>query len=209
MKSVEKSGKNVDEAIKAALDELGADVDDVNIEILDEGSKGLFGFGSRGARVRVVLKYDPEKEVKRFLRDILRSLNLNVDFLIDYSEIEGTMKIEFFGTNVGFVIGHRGDVLNSLQYLTYLVANKERTTDKQIHVILDAENYRERRETTLRNLANRMAKRAVSLHKNVVLEPMTPYERKIIHETLQNHPAVETYSIGEDPHRKVVIALKK
>ncbi|MDI6601531.1 MAG: RNA-binding cell elongation regulator Jag/EloR [Thermoanaerobacteraceae bacterium] len=209
MRVLEKSGKTVDDAIKASLEELGVTVDQVDIEIIDEGSKGLFGFGSRDAKVRVTLKYDAEKEVKKFLKDIIRTLKLNVDFLIYYSELESTMKIEFFGANVGFIIGHRGDVLDSLQYLCYLVANKERTDDKLIHVVIDAENYREKREMTLRNLAERMAKKAVSLHKNVVLEPMAPYERKIIHEALQNNPSVETYSIGEDPHRKVVIALKK
>lgn len=209
MRVLEKTAKTVDEAIKLSLDELGASADEVDIEIIDEGSKGLFGFGGREAKVKVTVRYDAEKEVKKFLRSIVRALKLNVDFLIDYNEAENLMSIDFFGTNVGFIIGHRGDVLDSLQYLCYLVANKERDGDKIIHVVIDAEGYREKREMTLKNLAERMAKKAISLHKNVVLEPMTPYERKVIHETLQNNPSVETYSIGEEPHRKVVISLKK
>lgn len=209
MKVLEKSAKTVDEAIRLSLDELGTTADEADIEIIDEGSKGIFGFGGREAKVRVTVRYDAEKEVKKFLRGIIKVLNLNVDFLIDYNEEENIMKIDFFGTNVGFIIGHRGDVLDSLQYLCYLVANKERTDDRVIHVVIDAEGYREKREVTLKNLAERMAKKAVLMQKNVILEPMNPYERKIIHEALQDNPSVETYSIGEDPHRKVVISLKK
>ncbi len=209
MKVLEKSAKTVDEAIRLSLEELGAAADEADIEIIDEGSKGLFGFGFRDAKVRVTVRYDAEKEVKKFLRDILRILNLNVDFLIDYNVNENVMKVDFFGTNVGFIIGHRGDMLDSLQYLCYIVANKERTDNGVIRVIMDAEGYREKREATLKGLAERMARKAVSIHKNVILEPMTPYERKIIHEALQDDPLVETYSVGEDPHRKVVISLKQ
>ena len=208
MKVSEKSAKTVDKAVKLALDELSATADEADIEIIDEGSKGLFGFGFRDAKVRVTVKYNAEKEVKKFLKDILRVFNINVDFLIDCSENESIMKVDFFGTNIGLIIGHHGDVLDSLQYLCYLVANKERQEGRVIHVIMNAEGYRQKREATLKNLAERMAQKAVSIHKNVVLEPMTPYERKIIHESLQDYPLVETYSVGEDPHRKVVISLK-
>ncbi|MGI6707116.1 MAG: RNA-binding cell elongation regulator Jag/EloR [Clostridia bacterium] len=205
MKCVEATGKTVDEAIESALLEMDLSIEDVEYLILEEGSKGLFGiFGSRPAKVRVTEKDTPVRRARNFLSQLLEKMGVNADIII--KEEDNLLNIGLKGKYMGIVIGHRGETLDALQYLTSLVVNKG--TDKYKRVIIDTENYRKKREETLVKLAKRLAAKAKRTGRRVVLEPMNPYERRILHSTLQNHPYVQTHSEGEDPNRRVVITLK-
>jgi spoIIIJ-associated protein len=202
---VEKTGKTVQEAINLALDELQADRDNVDIEVIDEGSKGIFGIGSKMAKVRVVFKSSQLDDAKRFLIDVFFKMDVKVD--IEAEEDSEAILLKIQGKDSGIIIGRRGETLDALQYLTSLVVNRDKEGYKR--VTIDIENYRQKREETLVRLANRLAERVVRYRKNVTLEPMNPYERRIIHSSLQNNRFVETYSVGEEPNRKVVISLKQ
>ncbi len=202
---IEKSAKTVQEAIDCALEELGADIDDVEVEVLEEGNKGIFGIGSKSAKVRVILRSSRLDEAVQFLEDILSKMNVDVD--IDKFEDEDSIQLKITGKDSGIIIGRRGETLDALQYLTSLVVNKQ--SDDYKRVILDIENYRQKREDTLVKLAERLAERVIKYRKSVTLEPMNPYERRIIHSTLQTNNMVDTHSIGEEPNRKVVITLKQ
>ncbi len=202
---IEKSARTVQEAIDCALEELGADIDDVEVEVLEEGNKGIFGIGSKSAKVRVILRSSRSDEAVQFLEDILSKMNVDVD--IDKFEDEDSIQLKITGKDSGIIIGRRGETLDALQYLTSLVVNKQ--SDDYKRVILDIENYRQKREDTLVKLAERLAERVVKYRKSVTLEPMNPYERRIIHSTLQTNNMVDTHSIGEEPNRKVVITLKQ
>ncbi|HOL91780.1 MAG TPA: RNA-binding cell elongation regulator Jag/EloR [Clostridiales bacterium] len=204
-KVIETAGKTVDDAIEAALKQLGAEMDDVEVTVLEEGSKGLFGIGSRQARVQVRLKPDPAEEGVCFLESVFEKMNVDVD--IEKYEDEDSVLFKISGKDSGIIIGRRGETLDALQYLTSLVVNK--SSKKYMRVTIDIENYREKREETLARLARRLADKVVKYRRNISLEPMNPYERRIIHSTLQNNEYVETYSVGEDPNRKVVITLKQ
>jgi spoIIIJ-associated protein len=205
VKCVEATGKTVDEAIESALLEMDLSIEDVEYLILEEGSKGLFGiFGSRPAKVRVTEKDTPVRRARNFLSQLLEKMGVNADIII--KEEDNLLNIGLKGKYMGIVIGHRGETLDALQYLTSLVVNKG--TDKYKRVIIDTENYRKKREETLVKLAKRLAAKAKRTGRRVVLEPMNPYERRILHSTLQNHPYVQTHSEGEDPNRRVVITLK-
>ncbi len=202
--SIEKTAKTVQEAVALALDELNSDESRVDIEVLDEGTKGIFGIRSKMARVRVTVKETSADKAKTFLFDVFAKMNINV--ALDVEEDEESVMIKINGKDIGIIIGRRGETLDSLQYLTSLVVNKNRENYQR--VVLDVENYRQKREDTLISLANRLAERVVKYKKNITLEPMNPYERRVIHSSLQNHRYVETYSVGDEPNRKVVITLK-
>lgn len=202
---VEKTGKTIEEAINLALEELNADMDNTDIEVLDEGSKGLFGIGSKMARVRVTLKNIKTNEAERFLKDVFSKMNVSVE--VETQEDEESMLLRITGKDSGIIIGRRGETLDALQYLTSLVVNRDKEEYKRITI--DIENYRQKREETLVRLANKLAERVIKYRKNVTLEPMNPYERRIIHSSLQNNKMVETYSIGDEPNRKVVITLRQ
>ncbi|NLH96591.1 MAG: protein jag [Clostridiaceae bacterium] len=204
-KVIETAGKTVDEAISAALEELGADIDEVEVTVLEEGSRGLFGIGGRQARVQVRLKPDPAGAGLRFLEDVFGQMAVDVD--VETLEDENSVMYRISGKDSGIVIGRRGETLDALQYLTSLVVNKH--SNRYVRVTMDVENYREKREETLVRLARRLADKVVRFRRSISLEPMNPYERRIIHSALQNNEFVETYSVGEDPNRKVVIALKQ
>ncbi len=202
MEFVEKTGRTVEEAVTEALIELGITRDKVNIEVLDEGSKGFLGlFGSKIARVRVSKKMDAVDIATQFLQEIFKSMNL--DIIMQVEQQDNELNINLQGEQLGILIGKRGQTLDAIQYLVSLVVNK--VEEDYIRVKLDAENYRERRKETLENLANNLAKKVRSTRKRVVLEPMNPYERRIIHSTLQGNPNVRTHSEGEEPYRKVII----
>lgn len=203
--TIEKTGKSVQEAITLALEELNIDMDSADIEVLDEGSKGIFGIGSKMAKVRVTLKISPTGDAQKFLQDVFSKMKVSVD--IEAEEDEESMMLRIKGKDSGIIIGRRGETLDALQYLASLVANKGREGYKRVTV--DIENYRQKREETLVRLAERLAERVVRYRKNVTLEPMNPYERRIIHSSLQNNKLVETYSVGDEPNRKVVITLKQ
>jgi len=204
MKVLEKQGKTVDEAINLALEELKVSRDDVEVEILEEGNKGILGFLSKMARVKVTVKPKPDEIATEFLRGLLNFIDKDVK--IHSSFKDGVLNVELEGGNVGILIGKRGSTLDALQYLTSLVTNRH--SDDYTRVLLDAENYREKREKTLERLALKMASKVKDTRRSVTLEPMYPNERRIIHTTLQDDLEVKTKSVGEEPFRKVVISLK-
>ncbi len=199
---IEKSAKTVEEAVELALEELNATEDQVEIEVIDEGSKSFLGIMKpKEAKIRVTL-FDYATEIARdFLGDLFEKMGLEASF--DISEEEDRLKIDITCDKSGVIIGRRGETLDSLQFLTSLVVNRNNTTYKKI--ILDTEEYRKKREVTLKKLAERLAYKVEKSGKSMSLEPMNPYERRIIHSTLQQNNRVKTYSVGEDPNRKVVI----
>lgn len=205
---IEKTGKTIEDAKRAALEELQVPSDLVDFEILAEPSKGFLGLiGSRPARVLArVREITPEEKAKNFLRDIFAAMNLDVR--IDAAETEDGIVLNLIGDNLGILIGKHGQTLDSLQYLSNLAANKGLLDDK-IRIILDVENYRSRREETLRRLALRLADKVRRTGERIVLEPMNRHERKIIHMALQDNYRISTYSFGDEPYRKVVIEQKR
>ena len=207
MKFVEVKAKTVDEAVSKALLELNTTKENVEIEILEE-QKGIFGIlGSKEVKVRVtLLKEDETGIVTDFLTNVTSKMGMDVTFETDYNDEDKKMNVEIKGEGLGLLIGRRGETLDALQYLTNIIINKN--TDDYIKATIDAENYRERREDALVTLAKRTAAKALKYRKNMVIEPKNPYERRIIHEALQDYDGVTTYSIGEEPNRKVVVAYK-
>lgn len=203
---VEKSAKTVQEAVSAALQELNMDESSVTVEVLEEGSKGIFGLiGSKLARVRVTVKETSTDKALQFLQDVLEKMNVAAK--VEVAEDAETVSFKINGEKIGILIGRRGETLDSIQYLTSLVVNKGKGNYKR--VVIDIENYREKREETLVKLANKLADKVVRYKKDITLESMNPYERRVIHSTLQNNKAVRTYSVGEEPNRKVVITLNR
>lgn len=207
MRFAEKKAKTVDEAVNQALAELGASKDEVDIEIIEE-TKGLFGIlGSKEVKVRVTLREREEvTRAKEFIKNVTDKLGMNIEQEASYNEEDKLLKIELKGEGLGLLIGRRGETLDSIQYLTNIFVNKK--SDDYVKVTIDAENYRARREEALVSLAKRTASKAVKYRKNMIIEPKNPYERRIIHEALQDYPEVTTYSVGEDPNRKVIVAYK-
>ncbi len=202
---IEKTAKSVSEAQEAALSELGLTENDVNIEILDEGSKGFLGLGSKDAVVTVTVKDPVSYKARVFLSQVFADMKLD-DVKISTTLDGDNLLVELSGENMGIIIGKRGDTLDSLQYLTSLVVN--RNSDEYIKVTLDTENYREKRYNALIALSDRLASKVAKTGKKYTLEPMNPYERRIIHSNLQANEDVTTFSVGEDPYRKVVISPK-
>lgn len=207
--SLEAKGKSVDEAIFNGLQELGLGIDEVDIEILHEGSKGLFGIGKSA----VVLLTEKEQGVvesagapEEFLNGLFEKMGVSANATT--AENDGKIvKVNIEGKDTAVLIGRRGDTLDAIQYLTGLVVNRD-SADYQ-KIMLDAENYRRKREVTLEKLAKRLANNVIKSGKPVTLEPMNPYERRILHATLQSNPKVETHSEGEEPYRRVVIKRAK
>jgi len=205
MKKVESSGKTIDEAILMAVAQLGVQRDKLEIEILEEPVKGFFGFiGAKDAKVRATIKKTIGDRTKEFLMELLTYMD--VEAIVDVTEKEEKVDVELKGRGMGLLIGHRGETLDALQYLTNLVVNKQGLKYKRIN--LDAENYRRKREETLRRLAKRLGYKVSKTRKRITLEPMNPFERRIIHAALQNDEYVRTYSEGEEPYRRVVITTK-
>lgn len=203
--SVEKTAKTIEAAVELALHELNASRDEVDIEILEEGNKGILGIiGSRDAKVRVTVKETKGDRAVSFLTEIFDKMGVEAE--IDIDEDEDNAYLTINGDDIGIVIGRRGETLDALQYLTSLVVNKREDSYKRI--VIDIENYRQKREDTLIKLANRLAEKVKKYKKSITLEPMNPYERRIIHSTLQDNRYVKTYSLGDEPNRKVVITLK-
>lgn len=244
MNTIEMSGKTVDLAIKNALDELGVDIDDVKIEIIDTPSRGVFGLGSKLAKVRVTVKSGDEEEsapesektaevetapapfkksVKRdtectegdvasvveFLNGLfdLAGIDVKADGRIESFEEGDAVSVDITGSNTGLIIGKRGETITALQHLASL--SLARKNPKAPKVYLDSENYREKRIEALKALSNRVANNVVKSRRSFTFEPMTAYERRVIHSALQSNDKVITYSVGQGIHRKVVVALKK
>ncbi len=206
MKFIVRTGRTVEEVVELGLIELDATMEDVEIEVLEEASKGIFGlFGVKEAEVKMTLKEDAHKFAKAFLVDLLK--NMNISAKIETEIKENALYINLIGEDMALLIGKRGQTLDAIQYLVSLVVNRKR--EKYIRVTLDTENYREKRKKTLEKLAHRMADKAKHLRKDIILEPMNPYERRIIHSTLQNNRFVNTKSDGEEPNRRVIIFFKR
>ncbi len=203
---IEMIGRTVEDALKNALTELKITEDKVEYEVLDEGNKGFLKIGARPARIKVKVKRDYIYEAKTFLRDVLDKMGVKAEIRV--KEEDNIVKFALTGPDMGILIGYRGETLDSLQYLVSLVLNKGHENEYK-RVILDTENYRLKREETLKRLARRIAEKVKTTEKQVKLEPMNPYERRIIHSALQNDPYVETYSEGDEPYRRVVVDLKK
>lgn len=202
------SAKTVDEALTEALIQLGTTSENIEYEVIEKEAKGFLGLGSKPAKIRVrkVIK-SVEDNVVDFLHKVFKAMNLEITVDVSYDQEEETVNINLVGSEMGVLIGKRGQTLDSLQYLTSLVINKN--TDGYLKVKLDTENYRARRKDTLENLARNIASKVKRTHKPVSLEPMNPYERRIIHSVLQNDRYVETHSEGDEPFRKVVVTPKR
>ena len=208
MDFIEITAKTLDDAITEASIQLGTTSDNIQYEIVDKGSTGFLGLGSKEARIKVWVKSTPVEEVKKFLQDVFKAMSLNnVEILVDTDENYSYLDIDLKGDDMGVLIGKRGQTLDSLQSLASLVVNKN--SENFIRVKLDTENYRKRRKDTLENLARNIAFKVKKSRRVVSLEPMNPYERRIIHSALQNDKYVSTHSEGEEPFRHVVVTLKK
>ena len=207
VEAVEKAGKTIEEAVTLALDDLRINKESAFIEVLEEPSKGLFGFlGVRPAKVRVSVKITPSLRVKHLLERILKAMDLFVDVEIKEKN-NNLLLVNLAGDGLGVLIGRRGETLNALEYLVNLCVNKDQT--RKYRVILDVEGYRKRREETLERLALKLAEKVKQKGRNVILEPMNPQERRIIHTVLQGRNDIYTYSEGEEPFRKIVISPRR
>ncbi|MBR3172989.1 MAG: protein jag [Eubacterium sp.] len=202
-------GKNVDDAITNACQELGITSDKLDYEVVEEGGSGFLGLGKKAAVIKARKKGDVDEIAADFLNKVFEAMELTVklDVNVEDQDNEQTINIDIVGDDMGVLIGKRGQTLDSLQYLTSLIVNKE-SDDKFSRVRLDTENYRERRQQTLENLAKNIAKKVKRIKKPVALEPMNPYERRIIHSALQDDKYCTTRSEGEEPYRHVVVVLK-
>ena len=208
MEKLEFTGKTVDDALTNALVKLETTSDNIEYEVVEKGSSGILGiFNSKPAKILAWKKLTMEDSVKKFLNEVFNAMELQVTIEMSVNEENDTIDINLVGGDMGVLIGKRGQTLDSLQYLVSLVANKE--SEKYYRVKLDTENYRERRKATLESLAKNIAYKVKRTRKSVSLEPMNPYERRIIHSALQNDKYVATKSEGEEPFRHVVVFMKK
>lgn len=208
MTSVEARGKTVDEAIAAALSQLGVPRERVRVEVLEEANKGLFGvFGGRSALVRVTVTRDKAAVAAELLQQVASAMDLQVT--VTTEDVDGeTQRLDISGSDLGVLIGHHGQTLDALQYWLNVAVAKQ-VPDQPVRLVVDVEGYRRRREESLQRLASRLAEKARRTGREVELEPMTAHDRRVIHLALQDHPDIETRSVGEEPHRKVVIAVRK
>ena len=203
MKQVTATAQTVSEAVESALKELNTTMDKTVVQVVDEGKKGFLGlFGSRPAIVKVTVKHDPLAEAKKFIENVAEKMGTEVH--VHHKQEGKVVTFELTGDKIAMLIGKRGQTLNSLQYLTQLVAN--RNSDQYLTIMLDAEDYRSRRYDSLTNLAEKMANKVIYTKKEVSLEPMPSFERKVIHSALMSNKKVKTYSAGSEPHRHIVIA---
>ena len=207
MDYIEVSAKTVNDAITEACQKLSVTSDKLEYEVVEEGTSGFLGIGSKPAVIKAKVKSSVLDIAKTFLNEVFEAMGLTVVITIKYDDIENFMDIDLSGDEMGVLIGKRGQTLDSLQYLTSLVVNKEQKD--YVRVKLDTENYRKRRKETLENLARNIAYKVKKTRRPVSLEPMNPYERRIIHSALQGNKFVETVSEGEEPYRHVVVKLKR
>ena len=201
------SAKTKEDAITEACQYFTVSSDKLMIEVVDEGSNGFLGIGAKPAIIKAAVKGTVEDKAKDFLKDVLEAMDLEVVIDVKYDEAEKNMEIDLKGDDMGVLIGKRGQTLDSLQYLVSLVVNKE--SEEYIRVKVDTEDYRNRRKATLEGLAKNISYKVKRTKRAVSLEPMNPYERRIIHSALQNDKYVTTHSEGDEPFRHVVVTLKK
>lgn len=207
MDYIEVSAKTVSDAITEACQKLSVTSDKLEYEVIEEGSTGFLGFNAKPAVIKAKVKGTVEDKAKDFLKDVFEAMNLVVVVNVTYREEDNSMDIELSGDEMGVLIGKRGQTLDSLQYLVSLVVNKD--VENYIRVKVDTEDYRKRRKETLENLAKNISYKVKRTKRPVTLEPMNPYERRIIHSALQNDRFVTTHSEGEEPFRHIVVTLKK
>lgn len=207
MEFIEVTAKTVDDAITESLVKLGTTSDKIEYEVIEKGSNGFLGIGSKMAKIRVRKKSDVEDFIRDFLKDVFRAMDMEVEITIEKSEDGKNIDVELKGNEMGVLIGKRGQTLDSLQYLTNLAIGKQ--VNEYVKVKLDTEDYRKRRKETLENLARNIAYKVKRTKRPVSLEPMNPFERRIIHSALQNDRYVSTHSEGEEPYRHVVVTLKR
>ena len=207
MEYIEVKAKTVNDAITDASIQLGVTSDQLEVEVINEGSTGFLGLGSKPALIRARKKFSVEDCLKDFLGKVFDAMNMEVEILARYDEDNGVIDVEFKGSEMGVLIGKRGQTLDSLQYLTNLAVNKQ--TENYVKVKLDTEDYRKRRRDTLENLARNISYKVKRTKRAVSLEPMNPFERRVIHSALQTDRFVSTHSEGEEPYRHVVVTLKK
>lgn len=201
--SIEVKGKSVDEATFNGLNQLGLTLDEVIIDTVKE-EKGFLGIG-KSVVVRITQKLSTVKKAEGFLNDLLEKMGVTAK--ASAIETDDGISVVIDGDSTGVLIGRRGETLDALQYLTSLIVNKDK--EDYSRVFVDTENYRKKREETLIRLANRIANKVEKTGKRAVLEPMNPYERRVLHATLQKNPNVETISEGEEPFRRVIIKKKR
>ena len=207
MDFIEFSAKTVNDAITEACQKFVVTSDKLDYEVIEEGSSGFLGIGSKPAVIKARVKSSVKDNAKDFLNSVFQAMNLTVVVDINYDEANNSMNIDLSGDEMGVLIGKRGQTLDSLQYLVSLVVNKD--VENYIHVKVDTENYRQRRKETLENLAKNISYKVKRTKRPVSLEPMNPYERRIIHSALQNDKYVMNHSEGDEPFRHVVVVLKK
>ncbi len=207
MEFQEYKAKTVEEAITAAAVELGVASSELEYEIVDKGASGFLGIGSKPAVIKAKKKDSFIDDIYEYLNNLFSAMHIEAKCEIDFDEAESVMNIEVSGPEMSVIIGKRGQTLDALQYLISLYVNKK--SESYVRVKLDTENYRARRKDTLENLAKNIASKVKKTRRSVTLEPMNPYERRIIHSALQNDRYVETRSEGEEPYRKVVVFLKR
>lgn len=207
MEFIEVSAKTVDDAITEASIKLGTTSDKIEVEVIEKGSTGFLGIKSKPAIIKARKKNDTVDNIREFLENVFSAMNMKVTIDIKKAEDDKVYEVELSGKEMGLLIGKRGQTLDSLQYLTNLAVNKH--SDGYIKVKLDTEDYRQRRKDTLENLAKNIAYKVKRTKRPVSLEPMNPFERRVIHSALQGDRYVETHSEGEEPFRHVVVTLKK
>jgi spoIIIJ-associated protein len=202
-KSVEATGRTIDDAIAKALEELGVDRDSVSVEVLEKPKAGFLGIGSAQAKVKVIYELSKAGKASDFLTGLLSRMNAAARPMVEETT-EGTLDIKLEGENLGMLIGRRGETLNAIQHITNYVVNRDE--DDRVRVMVDIENYRKKREDSLEKLAEKTATKVMRYKRNVALEPMNAYERHVIHAALQEWKDVSTYSSGAEPRRCVVIS---
>ena len=207
MEFIEVSAKTVDEALTEASISLGIPSSEIEYEVIEKGSTGFLGIGSKNAVIKARKKFSVEESVKEFLKSVFHAMDMAVEIIVKVNEEEKLIDVELKGDDMGVLIGKRGQTLDSLQYLTNLAVNKN--SESYYKVKVDTEDYRKRRKDTLENLAKNIAYKVKRTKRSVELEPMNPFERRVIHSALQNDKFVTTHSEGEEPYRHVVVTLKK
>ena len=201
------SAKTLDDAITDAKVKLEATTENFEYEVIDKGSSGFLGIGSRPAKIRARKILNAREKAEEFLERVFDAMQISVNVNIVENMDEKVMNIDLSGDDMGVLIGKRGQTLDSLQYLVSLVVNKE--SDEYIRVKVDTEDYRARRKETLENLAKNIAYKVKKTRRAVSLEPMNPYERRIIHSALQNDKYIATHSEGDEPFRRVVVTYRR
>lgn len=207
MEFIEVSAKTVDEALTEASISLGIPSSEIEYEVVEKGSTGFLGLGSKNAVIKARKKFSVEESVKDFLKSVFHAMDMAVEIIVKVNEEEKLIEVDLKGEDMGILIGKRGQTLDSLQYLTNLAVNKH--SENYYKVKVDTEDYRKRRKDTLENLAKNIAYKVKRTKRTVELEPMNPFERRVIHSALQNDKYVTTHSEGDEPYRHVVVTLKK